>query len=262
MVELQRKIAVLIDGDNALPSSIENLLKKISKLGVLLIRRAYGDWAASNMSSWKDIERTCSVQLIQQSRYIAGKNATDMAILIDAMDILYSGKVDTFCLVSSDSDFTPLAIRLRDEGCQVIGVGNEKTNEAFINACTQFITTNSLTVASEETSITELPKSAPTPVVKMAIKMAKTTQIIKVTKALKAPKVLNPVSLLKKAYQVAPQEDGWVYLGQLGHSLHQLDAGFKPSKYGQSTLGKLVRSYPDLFEVKGDNATVYIKLKL
>ena len=139
MIESQRKIAVLIDSDNTPPSSIEKVLKKISKLGVLLIRRAYGDWAASNMGNWKDIERTCSVQLIQQSRYVAGKNATDMALLIDAMDILHLGKVDTFCLVSSDSDFTPLAIRLRDEGCQVIGVGNKQTNKVFINACTQFI---------------------------------------------------------------------------------------------------------------------------
>src|SRR5579885_3035122 len=116
MAEPQPKIAVLIDGDNAAPASIEKVLEKIRELGTLIIRRAYGDWTAPNMSGWKNVERTCSVQLVQQSRYISGKNATDMAIVIDAMDILYSGTVDTFCLVSSDSDFTPLAIRLRDEG--------------------------------------------------------------------------------------------------------------------------------------------------
>jgi uncharacterized protein (TIGR00288 family) len=261
MLEPQRKIAVLIDGDNAAPSSIEKILKKISKLGVLLIRRAYGDWSASNMGGWKDIERICSIQLIQQSRYVAGKNATDMAILIDAMDILYSGKVDTFCLVSSDSDFTPLAIRLRDEGCQVIGVGNKKTNDVFINACTQFITTDDLPVNLEKKPVAELPKPAPAPLAKKVTKPAK-AKIIKVTNALKAPKRPNPVSLLKKAYHDAPQEDGWVLLGLLGHSLHQLDAEFKPNKYGHNTLGKLVRAYPDLFEVKGASAKVYVKLKL
>jgi NYN domain/OST-HTH/LOTUS domain len=258
MVETKRKIAVLIDADNMPPSYIEKALNEISKLGILLIRRAYGDWSASNMGSWKDIERTCSVQLIQQSRYVAGKNATDMAILIDAMDILYSGKVDTFCLMSSDSDFTPLAIRLRDEGCQVVGVGNKKTNEAFINACSQFITMDSLLVDPTEKPAAELPKLAPPTVTKRPIK---TMEAPKITKKPKVPQVLNPVSLLKKAYQVSPQEDGWVFLGLLGHSLHQLDAAFKPNQYGHSTLIKLVRAYPDLFEIKGNNAKVYVKLK-
>jgi hypothetical protein len=256
MAEPQRKIAVLIDSDNAPPSSIEKVLKRVGESGVLLIRRAYGDWAAINMGSWKDVERTCSVQLIQQSRYIVGKNATDMAIVIDAMDILHSGKIDTFCLVSSDSDFTPLAIRLRDEGCQVIGIGKQHTNEVFINACTQFITLDSLTTTPQEKRAVELPKP------NLAPATAKVTKVVKVTEALKAPKVPSPVSLLKKAYQAAPHENGWVILTQLGQSLHQLDASFKPNTYGHSTLGKLVRAYPDLFEVKGDNPKVYVKLKL
>jgi hypothetical protein len=251
MVEPQRKIAVLIDGDNATPSSIPKLLEDISTLGILLICHAYGDWAASNMSGWKNVERTCSVELKQQSRYVAGKNATDMAIVIDAMDILYSGKVDTFCLVSSDSDFTPLAFRLKKEGCQVIGVGSKQTNEVFINACTRFITIDTLTVQPVQKPAAAVPKSAP-PAIK-AINTAQNKDVVK------AP---NPVKLLKKAYQAAPQENGWVLLNQLGQALRQLDAGFKSGNYGHSTLGKLVRDYPDVFDVKGDKANVYVKLKV
>lgn len=234
MVEPHRKIAVLIDADNATPSSIPKLLEDLSALGDLLIRRAYGDWAGTNMGSWKKIESTCAVQLIQQSRYIKGKNATDMALVIDAMDLLYWGKVDTFCLVSSDSDFTPLAIRLRNAGRRVIGVGTEQTNEGFINACTEFVTINSST---EEKS--RALSSAPA------------------TNGTKA----SPIALLKKAYQGSTQQNGWVLLTHLGQSLHLLDAEFKPNKYGHSTLGKMVRAYPELFEVKGEQANVCVRLK-
>ncbi|CAG0972470.1 hypothetical protein ANRL4_01351 [Anaerolineae bacterium] len=290
MVKSQHKIAILIDCDNIPPSIIESVIEKIQELGLVSIRRGYGDWGASNMNSWKEVERTCSIQLKQQSRYVAGKNATDMAIVIDAMDILSSGKIDTFCLVSSDSDFTPLAIRLRDEGCNVIGVGSEKANEAFIKACTQFITTNSFVGASEEKPTAEStkpvsvspatapkptpetpPTTSPKPVMIQPAQKPNSFGFFQQpptpvktpspTPPPKAPKTPNPVPLLKKAYHAAPNEGGWVLLQQLGHHLHLLDAEFKPSKYGHSSLGKLVRAYPDLFEVKGTAAQTYIKLK-
>ncbi|MEP7285595.1 MAG: NYN domain-containing protein [Chloroflexota bacterium] len=254
MVEPQRKIAVLIDGDNAPPSSIPEVLKKIRKLGELIIRRAYGDLFADNMSSWEDIQHTYFVQLIQQPRYVAGKNATDMAMVIGAMDILHEGNINTFCLVSSDSDFTPLAIYLREQGCEVIGVGKKNTNKAFINACTQFITIDPSTAVSEK-------KPTPIPPAKKASKITEIAKIIKAPKIPEAPKGPSPVALLKKAYKATPQQDGWVFLAQLGHTLGQLDVEFNSSKYGHSTLGKLVRAYPDLFEVKGDKAEVYVKLK-
>src|SRR5436309_121751 len=129
------RIALLIDGDNAQPSLMPLILEALEPYGRCVIQRVYGDWTAGNMTGWRKIEHTHAVQLVQQSRYATGKNATDIAVAIAAMDILHSGKVDAFCLVSSDSDFTQLVIRLKDEGATVIGAGKATTSPSFVNAC-------------------------------------------------------------------------------------------------------------------------------
>ena len=139
-----RRIAVLIDGDNAQPSLIEKILAEASKYGSVTIRRNYGDWTTSNMNGWKDTLQTYAVQPIQQFRYTVGKNATDSAMIIDAMDILYSASVDGFCLVSSDSDYTRLATRIREKAFFVMGIGQKKTPRAFVNACDVFVYTENL----------------------------------------------------------------------------------------------------------------------
>ena len=130
-----RRMAILIDGDNAQPSLIEKILSESSKYGTTTVRRNYGDWTTSNMGGWKDTLQTYAIQPIQQFRYTIGKNATDSAMIIDAMDLLYSGTVDAFCLVSSDSDYTRLATRIREKGFFVMGIGQKKTPRAFVNAC-------------------------------------------------------------------------------------------------------------------------------
>ena len=139
-----RRLAVLIDGDNAQPSLIKKILSEASKYGTVTVKRNYGDWTTTNMNGWKDTLNTYAVQPIQQFRYTIGKNATDSAMIIDAMDLLYSGTVDAFCLVSSDSDYTRLATRIREKGFFVMGIGQKKTPRPFVNACDVFVYTENL----------------------------------------------------------------------------------------------------------------------
>src|SRR5512145_1459015 len=144
-----RRIAMLIDGDNAQPSLIGNMLAEASKYGLVIIRRIYGDWTTANMNGWKDTLQTYAIQPIQQFRYTVGKNATDSAMIIDAMDTLYQGGIEGFCLVSSDSDYTRLATRIREKNLFVMGIGKEITPRAFVDACNVFVYTEKLTKSVE-----------------------------------------------------------------------------------------------------------------
>ena len=155
-----QRIAMLIDGDNAQPSMIEKMLAETTKYGLITIRRIYGDWTASNMGGWKDVLQTHAIQPIQQFRYTVGKNATDSAMIIDAMDLFYSGAVDGFCLVSSDSDYTRLATRIREQGIFVMDNNKKQTPRAFANACDLFVYVENLGPA--ESSKPELPAKSQT----------------------------------------------------------------------------------------------------
>ena len=240
-----RRLAILIDGDNAQPSLIDKMLSESNKYGTITIRRTYGDWTTSNMSGWKDTLQTFAIQPIQQFRYTIGKNATDSAMIIDAMDLLYSGTVDAFSLVSSDSDYTRLATRIREKGFFVMGIGQKKTPRAFVNACDVFVYTENLVPKKPSKKQTTQKKGAP---------------------EAKEPPTPDPTPLLKQAFGNAVQEDGWAFLGTLGHHLRQLDPGFDARTYGHSQLSALIRTYPKIFdikEVKGDegNAAIYVRLK-
>ena len=242
-----RRLAVLIDGDNAQPSLIEKMLSEASKYGTITVRRNYGDWTTSNMGGWKDTLQTYAIQPIQQFRYTIGKNATDSAMIIDAMDLLYSGNVDAFCLVSSDSDYTRLATRIREKGFFVMGIGQKKTPRAFVNACDVFVYTENL-----------IPKK---------VEKKRTTRSRKdTTTKEKEPPTPDPTKLLTQAFDNAVQEDGWAFLGTLGHHLRQLDPGFDARTYGFNQLSSLIRGYPKVFEireVKGEdgNSSIYVKVK-
>ena len=144
MVSNSRPIAILIDGDNAQPSLIEHVLVETAKYGIVTTRRIYGDWTTPQMSSWKESLHSYAVQPMQQFRYTVGKNATDSAMIIDAMDLLHSGTVEGFCIVSSDSDYTRLATRIREQGLFVMGIGRSDTPKAFVNACEIFVYTENL----------------------------------------------------------------------------------------------------------------------
>ena len=240
-----RRLALLIDGDNAQPSLIEKMLAEASKYGTITVRRTYGDWTTSNMGGWKDSLQTYAIQPIQQFRYTIGKNATDSAMIIDAMDLLHSGTVDAFCLVSSDSDYTRLATRIREKGFFVMGIGQKKTPRAFVNACDVFVYTENLVPHKPARKPGGRKKDTATP---------------------KEPPTPDPIPLLRQAFESAVQDDGWAFLGSLGHHLRQLDPGFDARTYGHSQLSALIRAHPREFEIRevkidDGNAAIHVKLK-
>ncbi len=240
-----RRIAIMIDGDNAQPSLIDKILAEVSKYGLVTIRRIYGDWTTSNMGGWKDALQTYAIQPIQQFRYTIGKNATDSAMIIDAMDTLYSGGVDGFCLVSSDSDYTRLATRIREKGFFVMGIGKKNTPRAFVNACDVFVYTENL--QPEET-------------------IARRSRPVREKSKMTEPAPPDPMPLLHEAFDLASQEDGWAFLGTLGHHIRVLDPGFDSRTYGYRQLSQLIRAMPKYFEVKDvklpdGNIVLYVKFK-
>jgi len=241
----QKRMALLIDGDNAQPSLIEKIITEAAKYGSITIRRIYGDWTTANMGGWKNILNNFAIQPIQQFRYTIGKNATDSAMIIDAMDILHGHQVDGFCVVSSDSDYTRLATRIREMGVFVMGIGKQKTPKAFVNACNIFIYTENLVPHETRPS---------------GRRDTRRTEVKE-----KQEKDLNPFPLVKGAYEMAMQEDGWANLASMGFYLRQLDPSFDPRTYGYKQLSQLIKAYPGLFEIRvrdesGANA-IWIKSK-
>jgi len=220
----QQKFAVLIDGDNAQASLLPQILAEVSKVGLITIKRIYGDWTTTNMGQWKESLHKHAIQPMQQFRYTTGKNATDSAMIIDAMDLLYTNDVQGFCIVSSDSDYTRLATRIREEGFFVIGVGEKKTPEAFVNACNQFIYSENLTVIQESTKKEEIHD------------------------------IGDPLPLLVQGFEMAAKEDEWTYLATMGNSLRQLDPAFDPRTYGHQKLQSLLKDYPETFVLKQDRS--------
>jgi uncharacterized LabA/DUF88 family protein len=245
---------LMIDGDNAQASLLPQIMSEVSKYGTLKIRRVYGDWASPQLKSWREILHTYALKPEQQFSYTAGKNATDIALVIDAMDFVNTAGVDGICIVSSDSDYTPLAARLREKGLFVLGIGRKQTPRAFVNACDVFVYTENLELTPDNETISSpsLPSD----------NTANATQ----------PIVENPVvqgsieSLFRTAYDSTVQEDGWAHLGALGISLRKLDPSFDPRTYGHKLLSQLVQANPNFFEIqkregKSGNAAIYVRLK-
>ena len=256
----RRKIAILIDGDNAQANLLPQILVETGKYGLVTVRRIYGDWTTSNMKSWKDVLNFHAVQPVQQFRYTIGKNATDSAMIIDAMDLLHSDVVDGFCLVSSDSDYTRLATRIRETGVFVMGIGEKKTPKPFVNACDVFVYTSNLVV---ENKVSRPPVQK---LVQRRRPTSKSTATSPVT--VPVPEVENendPMPLIRQAYEIAQQEDGWARLDHMGNALYQLDPGFDPRTYGHRQLSRLIASYKDMFQTRTqeiDGSTLfYVKMK-
>ncbi|NMQ18160.1 NYN domain-containing protein [Candidatus Competibacter phosphatis] len=234
---VQRRLAVLIDADNAQPAIIEGLVREIVKYGIPSVKRIYGDWTTPNLAGWKSVLLDHSIQPIQQFRYTVGKNATDSAMIIDAMDLLYTRRFDGFCLVSSDSDFTRLASRIREEGLLVYGFGEEKTPKAFVSACDKFIFTKVL--LTEENPDTAIHKQE--------------------TKKLKGDTKL--VNLFRNALEAASDDSGWAHLGAVGHHIAKQVPEFDSRNYGYKKLVDLVSAIT-LFEIdRRSQGTVYIRDK-
>ena len=250
------KLAMLIDGDNAQASLLSKMLVEAAKYGQITVRRIYGDWTTSHMNSWKDTLNFHAIQPIQQFRYTIGKNATDSAMIIDAMDILHSGAVDGFCLVSSDSDYTRLATRIREMGIFVMGIGEKKTPKPFVNACDVFVYTENLDPAKKTTKTRTTRKTT-----RGKSKVKAKPETDNDTNDSEA----DPMPLLEQAFEMAVQEDGWARLDTMGSNLYQLDPGFDPRTYGQKQLSRLVGNMKDAFEMRTqeiDGSTIfYVKMK-
>ena len=240
----RNKIALLIDGDNAQPSIIDKILTEAGKHGLVTIRRIYGDWTSQNMNGWKVPLNNLAVQPVQQFCYTVGKNSTDSAMIIDAMDILHSNLVEGICIVSSDSDYTRLATRIRESGLFVMGIGEHKTPKPFVNACNLFVYTENLII--EDSVLDNGNKS----------KISSITDDNK--------EIPNPIPLFKEAYDMALRDDGWAQLGTIGGYLRQLDPSFDPRSYGHKQLSQFVKAYPNLFELKcqDENNSVYVRIKI
>jgi uncharacterized LabA/DUF88 family protein len=246
------KLAVLIDADNAKAELVEPLFKEIAKYGTSYVKRIYGDWTNPYLSKWKQKLNKFSIQPIQQFRYTTGKNATDGALIIDAMDLLYTQKFDGFCIVSSDSDFTRLASRIRESGLVVYGFGEKsKTPKAFINACNKFVYTD---ILNQSESSTEIASSQPSLVAvrNSSEAVAKESQHVSNNKKL--------IHLLGNAYDAIAEKEEWVHLGPFGSQLTKLSPSFDPKNYGYKKLSDLVQ-FAGLFEINKASKHIRIKLK-
>ena len=228
----REKIAILIDGDNAQSSLLPQMLVETGRHGQVTVRRIYGDWTTNTMNSWKDMLNYHAIQPIQQFRYTVGKNATDSAMIIDAMDILHSGVVDGFCLVSSDSDYTRLATRIRETGIFVMGIGEKKTPKAFVNACDLFVYTENL--VEEKKAIQQKRIQSP--------RTKKTKEEEK-----EEP---DPMPVLSQAFEMAVGQDGWARLDVMGNAIYQVDPGFDPRTYGHKQLSRMLNKLKERFEMR------------
>ena len=239
-----RAIAVLIDGDNAQPSLLSETLAEVSKYGRTTIRRIYGDWTTPNMNGWKDVLQENAIQPIQQFRHTVGKNATDSAMIIEAMDILHSEATDGFCVVSSDSDYTRLATRIREKGVFVMGIGKLKTAKSFTNACDVFVFTENLTPPVEKPGGKSVESPTPT----------------------KTLSVMKALPLLQKAFKNCGQDDGWATLSSIGSTMRSLDSSFDYRTYGCPNLRTLIGNFSSCLEVReektsGGNTVTFARLK-
>ncbi len=241
------KIAVLIDGDNIPSAHVKEMMEEIAKYGNPTIKRIYGDWTKPNLSRWKNLLLENAITPIQQYGYTTGKNATDSAMIIDAMDILYSEKVNGFCLVSSDSDFTRLATRLREAGMKVYGIGEKKTPQPFIVACDKFIYIEILKNLAKENESETAEEKQPRP-----------DNIDKIT-----PGVIR---LIATTVSDLADEDGWAFLGDVGNLLQKKQPNFDSRNYGFLKLTPLIKS-TDKFEIDnresptGRFKLIYVKNK-
>ena len=234
--ESTAKLAVLIDADNAQPSAFEYLLEEIAKYGEATVKRIYGDFTSPQSAQWKRILNTYSIKPVQQFAYTQGKNATDSSLIIDAMDLLYTRRFDGFCLVSSDSDFTGLATRIREEGLAVYGYGRKTTPESFKNACHKFI---------------EIEILIPEHVKPRDGRNKRRSDSSTDAKNKSGPKEQElPIAFLQQALEKAVDDSEWANISTFGRYLNKLRPDFDPRQYGYKKLSELVKSRTDLFEIQ------------
>ena len=247
-----KRLAVLIDADNARAAVIEAVLEEVARFGEAIVRRIYGDFTSPESASWKKLLNKFSIKPMQQFAYTVGKNATDSTMIIDAMDLLYTRRFDGFCLVTSDSDFTGLAVRLREEGLLVYGFGDEKTPAAFRNACHKFLFTEVLRTAARHGEDAAAAESAHRP--QESDPPASGHPVI-------------PADFLMEALDRSVDESGWTQLGTFGSYLQKIQPDFDTRLYGFKKLSDLVRGCPSLFVMEereapsGNRTIVYVRAR-
>lgn len=249
------RLAVLIDADNVPYVNVKEMLEEIAKYGIPTFKRIYADWTKPTVSGWKSVLLETAITPIQQYSYTTGKNSTDSALIIDAMDILYSGKVDGFCIVSSDSDFTKLAIRLREAGMKVFGFGERKTPKPFISSCDKFIYLEILSKEVEDKTEIETINKKP---------VSRKRKALSLKPMLKKDEDL--IDLISDSIDDIADENGWAFLGDLGNFLLKKQPNFDPRNYGYNKLVPLIKSF-GRFEIdereigKGKIKHVYVRTK-
>ena len=255
-----KKFAVLIDADNSSIGAIPSVLEEVAKYGIASVKRVYGDWSSETLKNWREVLLPHAITPVQQFAYTKGKDATDMILIIDAMDLLYVGALDGFCIVSSDSDFTPLASRIRENGLSVYGFGKKKTPEAFKKACDKFIYVENLIVDSDLKNIEEEYLSEPTD--------KKLTETLKTVeqKALTQSKEYSPpetvdratLNLIYKAVKDNADENGWANLSMVGQYISAVKPDFDSRNYGRAKLSGLIKTL-NLFETKIEMSQMYLR---
>ncbi|MBI4941837.1 MAG: NYN domain-containing protein [Actinobacteria bacterium] len=240
----ERRIALLIDADNAPAAKIDVILSEVARHGTANVRRAYGNWKSPHLKGWEGVLHTYAIRPIQQFAYSAGKNASDMAMVIDAMDLLYARNLDAFAIVSSDADFTPLVMRVLTEGLKVYGFGERKTPDPFVNACSQFSYIEGLTAPGAVAEETEAEQVA----VEAVLRPADAKQLRSNTRL---------VRLLRSAVDAAGGDDGWAHLGAVGQQIGN-QASLDPRNYGYRKLSDLVEA-TELFELRRQNQIVLVR---
>ena len=253
----QRRLAVLIDADNAQPSVIEGLLAEVAKFGVASVKRIYGDFTSTRLQQWKQVLLKYSINPVQQFAYTSGKNATDSSLIIDAMDLMYTARFDGVCLVSSDSDFTRLAQRMREEGLIVYGFGERKTPDAFVQACDKFIYTEVLradveapTATPAKTRNTRPTRKSAKPPVPTPVPAPPPAVATAMPKPAKTAILPLPLELLRRAIEEASDEQSWAHLGAVGSYLTKIRPDFDSRLYGHRKLSDLLRRHPAQFAVE------------
>jgi uncharacterized LabA/DUF88 family protein len=238
------RLAVLIDADNVPYSNVKGMMEEIAKYGTPTFKRIYGDWTKPTISGWKNVLLENAITPIQQYSYTSGKNSSDSALIIDAMDILYSGKVDGFCIVSSDSDFTRLATRLREAGMKVFGIGQKKTPNPFIVACDKFIYMEVIAIPDVVETVTT-DKTTPA-------KIETKVTVEKINK--------KTLQLIASSINDLADENGWAFLGDIGNLLLKKQPNFDPRNYGFQKLTSLLNSLQQFEIDKRDTEKKGIKL--
>lgn len=259
-----RPLAFLVDGDNSAAQVISQMLDEASKYGISIIRRVYGDWTSPALNAWKPVLQQHAITPEQQFAYTTGKNATDSSLIIDAMDILHSGKVRGFCIASSDSDYTRLATRIREEGMFVMGIGRAQTPAAFRNACNVFVAIENISAPISQSSSPTVPSGeATTPPVHQpatGVQSAGSPAVFTVPRT--SPNEARPI--LRRAFDTVVGPDGWAHLATLGAGLLKLDPAFDSRTYGCRGLLALVQKLPDLFEIRRpaepSDPRIYVRL--